>query len=215
MMTLPAFADRRSAGQILARRLDDYAGRNDAVVLALPRGGVPVAYEVARALRAPLDVFIVRKLGFPGHEELAIGAIASGGTIVVDPNFVLGLSREQLDAVTRKEYAELRRREQAYRDDRQSLDISGKTVIVVDDGLATGASMHAAVRALRERGAARIVVAVPVASPHAVESLKLEAHEVVAALIPDGFYAVGAYYEDFTQTTDEEVRELLRSAAAA
>lgn len=215
MIGMHRFADRRSAGRALATRLSAYAGRSDVVVLALPRGGVPVAYEIARSLKAPLDILVVRKLGYPGHEELAIGAIATGGTIVIDPSFVAGLSREQLDDVTNRERAELVRRERTYRNGRPPIDVKGKTVIVVDDGLATGASMHAAVRALHELEADRIVVAVPVASRQAVQSLQTEADAVVAASVPEGFFAVGAHYDDFSQTSDKEVRDLLQSAAAA
>lgn len=215
MVDFHRFVDRRTAGRILAGRLLGYAGNPNVVVLALPRGGVPVAYEVARALRAPLDVFVVRKLGYPGHEELAMGAIASGGTIVVDPTLASSLSPEQLDTVARRELAELRRREQAYRNGRRPVDVGGKTIIVVDDGLATGASMQAAVRALRKLDVERIVVAIPVASRQAIESLRPEVDDVVAVSVPEVFYAVGAHYEDFSQTTDGEVRELLQSAAAA
>jgi putative phosphoribosyl transferase len=188
-----------------------YSGQPDVLVLALPRGGVPVAFEVAQALHAPLDVFIVRKLGMPGHEELAIGAIASGGVRVLNEDLIrlLGIPNNVLEDITARELEELRRREAAYRGSRPPEPIAGRTVILVDDGLATGASMRAAVRALRREGAARIVVAVPVAAADTCESLRPEVEDVVCAVTPEPFTAVGAWYEDFRQTTDEEVRELL------
>ncbi len=188
-----------------------YSGQPDVLVLALPRGGVPVAFEVAQALHAPLDVFIVRKLGMPGHEELAIGAIASGGVRVLNEDLIrlLGVPNNVLQDITARELEELRRREAAYRGSRPPEPIAGRTVILVDDGLATGASMRAAVRALRREGAARIVVAVPVAAADTCESLRPEVEDVVCAVTPEPFTAVGAWYEDFRQTTDEEVRELL------
>ena len=188
-----------------------YSGQPDVLVLALPRGGVPVAFEVAQALHAPLDVFIVRKLGMPGHEELAIGAIASGGVRVLNEDLIrlLGVPNNVLQDITARELEELRRREAAYRGSRPPEPIAGRTVILVDDGLATGASMRAAVRALRREGAARIVVAVPVAAADTCESLRPEVEDVVWAVTPEPFTAVGAWYEDFRQTTDEEVRELL------
>jgi len=193
-----------------------YAGQPDVLVLALPRGGVPVAFEVAQALRAPLDVFIVRKLGMPGHEELAIGAIASGGVRVLNEDLIrlLGVPNNVLQDITARELEELRRREAAYRGSRPPEPIAGRTVILVDDGLATGASMRAAVRALRREGAARIVVAVPVAAADTCESLRPEVEDVVCAVTPEPFTAVGAWYEDFRQTTDEEVRALLDRANA-
>jgi putative phosphoribosyl transferase len=186
-------------------------------VLALPRGGVPVAFEVAHAIHAPLDVFIVRKLGMPGHEELAIGAIASGGVRVLNEDLVrlLGVPSHVLEQITARESAELRRRETAYRGSRPPEPIAGRTVILVDDGLATGASMKAAVLALRREGSMRIVVAVPVAAAETCESLRVEVEEVVCACTPEPFTAVGAWYEDFRQTTDEEVRELLDRANAS
>jgi putative phosphoribosyl transferase len=210
------FQDRAEAGAILARRLGAYANRPDVLVLGLPRGGVPVAFEVARALGAPLDVFIVRKLGVPGHEELAIGAIASGGTRVINQDVVgaIGLSPAMIDQVAAREGAELRRREQLYRHGRAPADARNKTVILVDDGLATGASMRAAAAALRTRRPARIVVAVPVAAPETCQQFQSQVDEVVCAVTPEPFRAVGLWYEDFSQTTDEEVRRLLDRAAA-
>src|SRR4051812_48324710 len=208
------FRNRAEAGRLLAGRLRQYAGRDDVVVLGLPRGGVPVAFEVARALGAPLDVFLVRKLGVPGHEELALGAIATGGVRLLNPDVVrgLGVPPHVIDQVTATELAELERREREYRGDRPPPDVRGKTVILIDDGLATGASMRAAVAALRQEKPARIVVAVPIAAPTTCEEFEDEVDEVVCARTPEPFYAVGLWYEDFSQTTDEEVRELLRRA---
>lgn len=211
------YADRAEAGRVLARRLARFAGRQDAVVLALPRGGVPVGYEVARALGLPLDVFVVRKLGTPWQPELAMGAVASGGVRVLNPSVVraLGIPREVIDAETRRELDELARRERAYRADGgagEPLDVRGKTVLLVDDGLATGSTMRAAVAALRESGPpppARIVVAVPVAAPEVCEEFTALADEVECAATPRDFFSVGSWYEDFRQTTDAEVRELL------
>src|SRR5262245_45964453 len=204
------FRDRTDAGRRLAEALSQYAGRPDLVVLALPRGGVPVAFEVARTLDAPLDVFLVRKLGLPGHEELAMGAIASGGVRVLNDEVVrvLDLSPQLIEEVARTEQQELERRERVYRDDRPPVDVRGKTVLLVDDGLATGSTMRAAVAALRRQGPARIIVAVPVGASDSCEELQ-EADEVVCAKMPEPFRAVGMWYEDFSQTTDEEVRELL------
>ncbi|HVD43316.1 MAG TPA: phosphoribosyltransferase [Gaiellaceae bacterium] len=209
------FRNRTEAGRALARVLSRYAGRDDVVVLALPRGGVPVAYEVAKELGAPLDVFLVRKLGVPGHEELAMGAIASGGVLVLDDGVVrwLGISEDQIQKTLARELDELRRREAAYREGRPLPDLKGKTVILVDDGLATGASMQAAARAVRRHDPARIVVAVPVASRATCDQFREEVDEVVCAVTPAPFYAVGNWYEDFSQTSDEEVRELLELAA--
>jgi putative phosphoribosyl transferase len=209
------FKDRRDAGKQLAQELLAYAGRSDVIVLALPRGGVPVAYEVARTLNAPLDIFIVRKLGLPGHEELAIGAIASGGIRVLNHDIVQGLKIPQtmIDTVTRQELQELERRERAYRGDRPPPDIRGRTVILIDDGLATGASMRAAIAALRAQNPARIVVAVPTAAPETCAAFESEVDEVICAMTPEPFYGVGRWYEDFSQTTDEEVRALLEQAA--
>jgi predicted phosphoribosyltransferase len=210
-MTPRAFRDRTEAGRVLAERLAAYADRPDVIVLALPRGGVPVAFEVARALHAPLDVFIVRKLGVPGHEELAMGAVATGGVRVLNDQVVraLRIPDSVINAVAAWELEELARRERLYRGDRPPPDVRGKTVILVDDGLATGATMLAAVKALREQHPERIVVAVPVASPDTCELLREEVDEVVCAVTPEPFYAVGLWYQDFSQTSDEEVRELL------
>jgi predicted phosphoribosyltransferase len=209
------FHDRREAGRQLAARLTAYANRPDVLVLALPRGGVPVAYEVARALGAPLDVFIVRKLGVPGYEELAMGAVATGGVRVLNDQIVRGLDIPEymIDAVTTRERQELARRERLYRGDRPPPDVHGRTVILVDDGLATGATMHAAIAALRQQQPARIVVAVPTASREVCDAFRAEADDVVCAITPEPFQAVGLWYEDFSQTSDEEVRDLLARAA--
>jgi predicted phosphoribosyltransferase len=211
------FQDRRNAGRQLAAELPAYAGRPDVVVLALPRGGVPVAYEVAKALGAPLDVFLVRKIGVPGHEELAMGAIASGGVRVVNDDVVreLGIPQSLFDAVAAEELLELQRRERAYRDDRPAPDVCGKTVILVDDGLATGSSMRAAVAALRRLGPAKVVVAVPVAATEVCAEFQDVADDVVCAQTPPAFRAVGLWYDDFSQTSDEEVRELLSQQSEA
>jgi putative phosphoribosyl transferase len=209
------FQDRAEAGRYLASKLTRYVNRPDVLVLALPRGGVPVAYEVARALNAPMDVFLVRKLGVPGQEELALGAIASGGVRVLNRELVgvLALTEEQVNAITAEQMRELERRESAYRGDRPPPDVRGRTVILVDDGLATGSTMRAAVTALQQMGPGRIVVAVPVATPETCEELRAEADDVVCAVTPQPFYAVGLWYRDFSQTTDDEVRELLERAA--
>jgi predicted phosphoribosyltransferase len=208
------FRDRREAGRYLAEKLLAYANRLDVIVLALPRGGVPVAYEVAVALNAPLDIFIVRKLGLPGHEELAIGAIASGGIRVLNEDIirVLNIPQELIDVVAQRELKELERREHDYRGDRPAPDVRDRTVILVDDGLATGASMRAAVAGLRAQHPARIVVAVPTAAPETCEAFQSEVDEIVCAITPEPFYGVGRWYEDFSQTTDEEVRTLLEEA---
>jgi predicted phosphoribosyltransferase len=208
------FRDRLDAGRRLAEKLSRYAGKSDVVVLALPRGGVPVAAEVARALDAPLDVFLVRKLGFPGQEELAMGAIASGGSRVLNTSLLrrLHVSPEIIDAVAMRERHELDRREREYRGSHPLLPVRGRTVILVDDGLATGASMHAAVAALRTQEPARIVVAVPVGAPSTCEDLRQIADEIVCAETPEPFAAVGQWYDDFSQTTDEEVRQLLAAS---
>jgi putative phosphoribosyl transferase len=211
------YRDRTHAGRELASKLLEYADRPDVLVLALPRGGVPVAYEVATALRAPLDVFIVRKLGVPGHEEYAMGAIATGGVRVLDERVVrtARVTRAELDAVTAAEQRELERRERQYRGDRPPPDVAGRTVILVDDGLATGSTMRAAVAALREEGAARVVVAVPIAPPDTCDAFRDVVDDIVCARTPEPFYAVGLWYEDFSQTTDDEVHELLDRAAAS
>jgi erythromycin esterase-like protein/predicted phosphoribosyltransferase len=205
------FRDRREAGRLLAERLTAYANRPGVLVLALPRGGVPIAYEVARALRAPLDVFLVRKLGVPGYEELAMGAIATGDVRVLNDQLVerLGIPEDMIDAVAERERKELVRRERLYRGGRPPPDVGGRTIILVDDGLATGATMHAAIQALRQQNPARIVVAVPTASPETCEEMKAEADDVICAITPEPFYAVGRWYQDFSQTTDEEVNILL------
>src|ERR1700704_4476012 len=205
------FRDRREAGRMLAGRLSAYANRPDVIVLALPRGGVPVAYEVARALRAPLDVFVVRKLGVPGYEELAMGAVATGGVRVLNDQLVsrLGIPNHLIDAVAARERQELARRERLYRGGRPPPNVSGRTVILVDDGLATGATMHAAIAALRQLRPARMVVAVPTASPETCEEMRAEVDDVICAITPEPFHAVGLWYQDFSQTTDEEVRGLL------
>jgi erythromycin esterase-like protein/predicted phosphoribosyltransferase len=211
------FSDRREAGRRLAARLANYAGRPDVIILALPRGGVPVAYEVARTLKAHLDVFVVRKLGVPGHEELAMGAVATGGVRVLNDQIVnrLGIPEPIIDAVTEREQQELARRERFYRVGRPPPVVRGRTVILVDDGLATGATMLAAIQALRQQQPARIVVAVPTASPEACEAMKAEADDVICAIAPEPFHAVGLWYQDFSQTTDEEVRDLLAQGDAA
>jgi len=210
-MMLRPFRDRNEAGRLLATKLAAYANRPDVVVLALPRGGVPVAYEVAVALGAPLDVFLVRKLGVPGYEELAMGAVATGGVRELNDQVVdrLRVPSYVIDAVAAREQQELTQRERLYRGGRPPPSVRGRTVILVDDGLATGATMHAAVKALRQQQPARIVVAVPTAATETCDELKAEADEVICAITPDPFHAVGRWYEDFSQTTDEEVRDLL------
>jgi putative phosphoribosyl transferase len=214
MATVP-FRDRREAGQRLAQALASYANREDVVVLALPRGGVPVAFEVAGALRAPLDVFVVRKLGAPGHPEFAIGAIAAGGVQVLSHDMiaVLAISPATVAQIAEREGVELERRDKAYHADRSKPVLAGKTVIVIDDGLATGSTMEAAVRALREHQAAKIVVAAPVGAADTCQRLRGLADEVTCLETPEPFQAVGLWYLAFDQTTDEEVIELLRSAS--
>jgi predicted phosphoribosyltransferase len=209
------FRDRTDAGRQLAAKLAAYADRSDVLVLALPRGGVPVAFEVARELHAPLDVFLVRKLGVPGHEELAMGAIASGGVRVLNEDVVrmLRISDDVIDAVGAEERQELERRERTYRGNRPAPDVRGRTVILVDDGLATGSTMRAAIAALRQQRPARIVVAVPVGAPETCAEFQDEADEAICARTPEPFYAVGLWYGDFSQTTDEEVHDLLERAA--
>ena len=210
-----AFANRTEAGRLLAEKLIQYAGSDDVIVLGLPRGGVPVAYEVAKRLGAPLDVFIVRKLGVPGFEELAAGAIASGGVRVLNDDVMRAIPHadETIEAVTAKETAELGRREHEYRDGRPAPELRDRIVILIDDGLATGATMRAAVKALRQCGAAKIVVAVPVGPPETCREIEEEADQTICLSTPDFFQAVGQYYEDFSQTSDDEVRDLLARAA--
>ena len=211
------FRNRADAGRALAERLQEYRGRDDVVVLALPRGGVPVGFELARELGAPLDVFLVRKLGVPGHEELAMGAIASGGVRVLNESVIaeLGISDEQIARAATTEERELERRERLYRDGRPSIDVRGRTVILVDGGLATGASMRAAALAVREHQPAKIVVAVPVGAERTCDEFGAEVDEILCVVMPDRFFAVGSWYDDFSQTTDEEVRELLARSAPA
>lgn len=208
------FLNRGVAGRELAQKLLKYEGQPDVVILALPRGGVPVAYEVALALKVPLDVLIVRKLGLPGHEELAIGAIASGGIQVLNKSIIqtLKIDPSMINSVVGQELAELQRREEQYRGNRPAQEARDHTVILIDDGLATGASMLAAVRALRSQQPARTIVAVPAAAPQAIHALKPEVDEIVFVIAPDPFEGVGKWYENFSQTTDEEVRFLLDEA---
>jgi predicted phosphoribosyltransferase len=209
------FLNRSEAGRFLAQKLTAYTNRGDVIVLALPRGGVPVAAEVANALNAPLDVFVVRKLGLPGHPELAMGAIATGGVRVFNGEVVnsLRIPDQVIDAVSAQEFAELQRREKAYRDDLPSPEVEGKTVILVDDGIATGSTMLAAMAALRQLNAASIVVATPVVAPTTYHQIRRAADEVATLVVPEDFYAVGQWYEDFSQTSDDEVRDLLAQAA--
>jgi putative phosphoribosyl transferase len=208
------FKNRKEAGQLLARRLENYANRQDVIVLGIPRGGVPVASEVARELNAPLDVFVLRKLGVPGHEELAFGAIASGGACVVNRELTdsLGISESEIERVTASERSELARRELAYRGGLPPRAIQGLTVIVVDDGMATGSSMRVGIKALRQLKPANIVVAVPVAPLATVQRLKREVDDIACVKVPESFYAIGQFYEDFAQVSDREVNELLKSA---
>jgi predicted phosphoribosyltransferase len=211
----PRFQDRFDAGRFLAKQLNHHAPDPGLLVLALPRGGVPVAYEIARALNAPLDVFVVRKLGLPGYEELAMGAIASGGVRVLNEEVVhrLGVPEAVIEGVARQELHELKRREFAYRGKREPIEIRGRRVILVDDGLATGASMRAAVRALRLQNPATIIVAVPIGSRDTCDHFRAEVDEMICGETPEPFFAVGTWYSNFLQTTDEEVRELLDRAA--
>lgn len=207
----PRYSDRRSAGQELADALQQFAGRDDVVVLGLPRGGVPVAHEVAKSLGAPLDVFVVRKIGMPGHEEFAIGAIASGGTRILDENLIhrYQLPELAIEAICRRERAELERRERLYREGRALINVAGRLVILVDDGLATGSTMRAASQAVRGLRPARIVVAAPVGAPETCRALARVAESVICPFMPEPFAAVGLWYGDFSPTTDEEVRALL------
>lgn len=209
------FEDRFEAGRLLASHLREFDKRDDVVVLALPRGGVPVGYEVAQALHAPLDVFVVRKLGVPGHEELAMGALASGGVRVLNRTVIdaLEISEKMIDAAIAREQIELERREREYRDGRPATDVKGRTAILVDDGLATGSSMRVVATALRKKSPAQIVVAVPVASASTCAEFETEVDRVICAATPEPFLAVGQWYQDFSQTTDEEVRELLRRSS--
>lgn len=210
------FANRRDAGRELASRLRQYAERNDVVVLALPRGGVPVGCEVAEALNAPLDIFVVRKLGLPGHAELAMGAIASGGVRVLNEEVVrwYGVPEQAIEAVARLEQTELERREREYRQGRPPTELRDRVVILVDDGLATGSTMKAAVEAVRQHHPARVIVAVPVGAPSTCEELADVTDETVCARTPEPFSAVGQWYLDFSQTTDEEVRAILQQCAS-
>lgn len=210
------FANRREAGVELASKLRHYAGRNDVVVLALPRGGVPVAFEIAEALDAPLDIFLVRKLGMPGHPEYAMGALASGGVRVLSEDVVraYGIPQAAIEVVARQEQAELERRERQYRKGRSLTDLRGRVVILVDDGLATGSTMKAAVQAVRQHRPARVIVAVPVGAPSTCEEFADVTDETICARTPEPFSAVGQWYLDFSQTSDEEVQTLLNEHAA-
>jgi putative phosphoribosyl transferase len=211
-----AFIDRRHAGRVLASRLTKYAGRDGVIVLALPRGGVPVAHEVASALGAPMDVFLVRKLGTPGHRELAMGAIASGGVRVLNEDVVhwYGISESAIERIAREEQDELERRERAYRDDRPAPDLANKIVILIDDGLATGSTMRAAAQAVRAHRPARVVIAVPVGAPQTCAELAAVADEVICARMPEPFSAVGQWYLNFEQTDDDEVKALLQKSSS-
>lgn len=210
------FLDRFDAGRVLAAKAWNFANRTDTVVLALPRGGVPVGFEVAEALNAPLDVFVVRKLGVPGYAELAMGAIASGGVCVLNENVVrnLGIPDEVINRVAAKEERERERREREYRDGRPPVEVQCRTVILVDDGLATGSSMRVAVRALKRKRPAQIVVAVPVGAPAACAELEPEVNQVICAVMPKAFRSVSQWYDDFAQTTDEVVHDLLSQTAS-
>ncbi len=210
-LCMERFSDRREAGARLARAVEGVASLSDLVVIGLPRGGVPVAYEIARRLEAPLDVLIVRKIGVPGHAELAMGAIASGGIRIVDRRIMaaIGASQADYDVVARAEQLELDRRERLFRDDRPVIDLTGKNVILVDDGLATGSTMLAAIDAVRSKRPRSVLVAVPIAPPETCDRLSGRADRTVCLVTPERMTAVGAWYEDFTQTTDDEVRALL------
>jgi len=211
------FLDRSDAGRQLAAKLERYADHGDVLILALPRGGVAVGYELARALHAPLDVLIVRKVGVPGQEELAMGALASGGLLVINEEVtrVLGISEDQVRFAAAREQTELDRRERVYREDRRPPDVRGRTILLVDDGIATGSTMLAAVRALRANHPARIVVAAPVAPPEVCTRLREEADDVVVVQTPEPFIAIGRWYREFPQLTDDDVRRLLRQAEGA
>ncbi len=211
MITTRTFSDRADAGRQLAQMLPESLKDDDPLILALPRGGVPVAAEIAAAWGLPLDVLVVRKVGVPGAEELAMGAIAGGGVKVLDEDLIarLGLSEDEVEAVVARELSELRRREDLYRGDRPALDLTGRTVILVDDGIATGSTMMAAISLLRSQGAGRIVVAAPVAAPETADILRAKADEVFIVLEPEYFRAVGRWYRDFSETSDGQVRSLL------
>jgi putative phosphoribosyl transferase len=217
MRTQPIFRDRAEAGRILAERVLRSVHDPDALVLALPRGGVPIAFEVARTLGAELDIFLVRKLGLPGHEELAVGAIASGGVRVLNDSFVaqLQLAPKMIDQIANREERELKRREELYRQGRAPVPVRGRTIVLVDDGLATGASMKAATQALRLQEPGHMIVAVPVAAGQVCDELRVHADEIVCAFTPEPFLSVGMWYEHFAQTTDEEVEQLLTEARDA
>jgi predicted phosphoribosyltransferase len=208
------FRDRTDAGKYLATKLLNYKHRQDVLVLALPRGGVPVAFEVAQVLRVPLDIFLVRKLGVPGHEELAMGAISTGGVRVLNEDTVdyLNIPEHIIDSIAAEELKELKRRERAYRGNRPEPDVKGKTVILIDDGLATGSTIRAAAQALRQQQPARIIVAVPVSAPETCDEYRIGVDEIICAVTPEPFVGVGMWYLDFSQTTDEEVRDLLERA---
>jgi putative phosphoribosyl transferase len=210
------FLDRLDAGRHLATKLMNHKNRPNVLVLALPRGGVPVAYEVAQALEVPMDIFLVRKLGVPGHEELAMGAIATGGVRVLNDETIdyLGIPDSVIEAITARELKELERRERAYRGPRPPPDIKGKTVILIDDGLATGSTIRAAAQALRQQEPAKIIVAVPVSAPQTCDEYRIGVEEIVCALTPEPFFGVGQWYLDFSQTSDDEVRQLLERARA-
>ncbi len=208
------FRDRTEAGQALATKLNKFANRHDVLVLALPRGGVPVAFEVATKLNVPMDLLLVRKLGVPGREELAFGAISTGGVTVLNQDLVrnIHLSDEVISQISSRERKELQRRQEAYRGSTESVAIAGKTIILIDDGIATGASMHAAIYALRQQSPFKVVIAVPTAPPSTCEELKTIADEIVTVIRPEPFIAVGEFYETFTQTSDEEVKRLFQGA---
>ena len=209
------FDDRVDAGRKLAEKLRAYANRDDVIVLGIPRGGVPVAFVVAESLNAPLDVFLSRKLGVPGQEELAFGAVATGGVRVLDQELIeaVGVSKAEIEEITRKVRAELERRERIFRGDRPPLDVKGKVAILIDDGIATGSSMRAAINALRQHNPARIVVAIPVAPLSTCRRLRSEVDEVVCVDTPESFYAIGQFYADFSQVADDEVTSLIHRAA--